>query len=102
MPTLTLDEQHYIIFQFLLHLFPAPKANNTIETASESFMKRVRGMMPVYMQRKKRKQGAQAAGADMPVGLSGSPPAPGIEVLDKLGADAGQWDSAYQQLFDRN
>jgi hypothetical protein len=59
-------------------------------------------MMPVYMQRKKRKQGAQAAVPDTPAGLSGSPRAPGIEVLDKSDTATEQWNSAYQQLFDRN
>lgn len=65
-------------------------------------MKRVRGMMPVYTQRKKRKQSAQAGAADAAAGLPGSLPAPGIEVLDKSGAATGQWNSAYERLFDRD
>jgi hypothetical protein len=59
-------------------------------------------MMPIYLQRRKRRKTTQTDEAGAAPNLSGEGQAPGIEMLERSGADAGQWDSAYQQLFDRN
>jgi hypothetical protein len=65
-------------------------------------MKRVRYMTPVYSHRIVRKQGVQAGEQIAAPNLSGNGQAAGIEVLEKAGISAEQWDSAYQQLFDRS
>ncbi len=59
-------------------------------------------MTPVYSQRKMRKRGSQPVEANATPGMPGYIQVPGIEVLEKSNANAEQWDSAYQQLFDRN
>lgn len=59
-------------------------------------------MTPVYSHRKQTKRSGYAGDVSAIPNLSGNEQTMGVEVLERSGANAEQWNSAYQQLFDRN
>jgi hypothetical protein len=59
-------------------------------------------MTPVYSHRKQNKRSGYAGDPGTIPNLSGNGQTMEVEVLDRSNADAEQWNSAYQQLFDRN